>query len=162
MIAESNYFRRFVPLYKRYVTALQNTKCCRFVTILYLHDRHSVKRDFPTAFVLYKWSNYRKSLISIMCVCFHYPRRVFLFVDFQDNEARRKMRNWTSMKYRANEINASYQTMKGDYRALDDSGLFLVSSMIIYVRGARHDQQSILRTIPPLTFFLRYPDVCYP
>lgn len=57
------------------------------------------------------------------------------------------------MEYRANEINATYWSMKGDYRALDDSGFFLVSSMIIYVRGARHDQQSIPRTIPPLTFF---------
>lgn len=46
-----------------------------------------------------------------------------------------------------------YRSMKGDYRTLDDSGFFLVSSMIIYVRGARHDQQSIPRTIPPLTFF---------
>jgi len=43
--------------------------------------------------------------------------------------------------------------LKGDYRTVDDSGFFLVSSMIIYVRGARHDQQSIPRAIPPLTFF---------
>jgi len=42
--------------------------------------------------------------------------------------------------------------LKGDYRTVDDSGFFLVSSMIIYVRGARHDQQSIPRAILPLTF----------
>lgn len=46
------------------------------------------------------------------------------FVDFQDNEATKKNAELDVDRIQSDKINASYRSMKGDYRALDDSGFF--------------------------------------
>lgn len=67
MIAESNYFRWFASLRNPCNGVTKCRFCGDFASTRLVFRR---ERFLHTAFVLYRWPNYRKLLISLICICF--------------------------------------------------------------------------------------------